>query len=320
MSEECRRTLECFGGSVSVHVGGSDRGRTATAGAAHAEAQLIEAHHRLSRFIETSELSRLNLDSRETVPASMLMRRFAAAVIGAGHRSGGLVDATRLAALERLGYRYSLRGVAPVPLAVALERAQGRRPATPDPACTWQTIRIDDDAATISRPPGVRLDSGGIAKGLVADLVAAGLRGHAAYAVDCAGDISIGGAAGMARRVEVADPFGGKPLHELELTEGAVATSGIGRRAWLRADGAPAHHLLDPSTGEPAYTGVVQATALAPTAVLAETLAKVAVLSGPERATNRLPYGGVIVLEDGSAEVVSARVELAMVSLAVAGS
>jgi len=31
-------------------------------------------------------------------------------------------------------------------------------------------------------------------------------------------------------------------------------------------DARPAHHLLDPRTGRPAYTGVVQATALAPTA------------------------------------------------------
>ena len=48
-------------------------------------------------------------------------------------------------------------------------------------------------------------------------------------------------------------------------------------------DGRPAHHLLDPATGRPAFTGVVQATALAPTAVEAEWRAKAAVLSGPER-------------------------------------
>jgi thiamine biosynthesis lipoprotein len=315
VSEECQRRLACFGGWVSVHVGGSDRGLSAEDAVAHAEAQLSDIHFRLSRFIEGSELSQLNLDPRETVPASLLMRRFAAAVVGAGNRSAGLVDATRLGPLERLGYRQSREGVAPVPLSVALDRAPRRRPAKPDPAHAWRTIRVDETAGTVSRSPGVRLDSGGIAKGLAADLVAAGLRGHPTYAVDCAGDMSIGGAAGVARRVEVADPFGGECLHELELVEGAVATSGIGRRSWLRTDGAAAHHLLDPSTGEPAYTGVVQATAFAPTAVLAETLAKVAVLSGPEHAPNRLPHGGVIVHEDGSAEVVAARVALSTASL-----
>src|ERR1019366_3637570 len=62
----------------------------------------------------------------------------------------------------------------------------------------------------------------------------------------------------------------------------------------------PAHHLLDPGTGRPAFTGGVQATALAPTATEAEILAKAAVLSGPERALSWLRQGGVLVFEDGA--------------------
>ncbi len=92
-------------------------------------------------------------------------------------------------------------------------------------------------------------------------------------------------------------------LHAFELRHGGVATTGIGRRAWLGADGRPAHHLLDPATGLPAYTGVVQATALAPSAVLAEIHAKAAVLSGPDRAPAWLPWGGLLVFEDGSRHV-----------------
>jgi len=61
-----------------------------------------------------------------------------------------------------------------------------------------------------------------------------------------------------------------------------------------------AHHLLDPSTGRPAFTGVVQATALAPTALEAELRAKCAVLSGPEAAPSCLPDGGLLVLDDGT--------------------
>ena len=48
------------------------------------------------------------------------------------------------------------------------------------------------------------------------------------------------------------------------------------------------------------FTGVVQATALAPTAAQAEVLAKAAVLSGPARAAEWLRHGGVIVSDDGS--------------------
>jgi thiamine biosynthesis lipoprotein len=98
----------------------------------------------------------------------------------------------------------------------------------------------------------------------------------------------------------VASPFGGPGLHTYELADCAVATSGIGRRSWIDAGGRPAHHLLDPSTGAPAFTGVVQATAIAPTAVEAEIRAKAAVLSGPDAGPDWLAHGGVLVFDDGS--------------------
>jgi FAD:protein FMN transferase len=72
----------------------------------------------------------------------------------------------------------------------------------------------------------------------------------------------------------------------------------------LGADGRPSHHLLDPFTGAPAFTGIVQVTALAPGGVAAEALSKAALLSGPGRAASWLRYGGLVAHEDGSIEVV----------------
>jgi thiamine biosynthesis lipoprotein len=66
----------------------------------------------------------------------------------------------------------------------------------------------------------------------------------------------------------------------------------------------PGHHLLDPATAQPAYTGVVQVTARAPTALEGEALAKAALLSGPHGAPGWLRHGGVIVLDDGSHTVI----------------
>jgi thiamine biosynthesis lipoprotein len=134
-------------------------------------------------------------------------------------------------------------------------------------------------------------------------VLAEGLAGHRSFAINCAGDLSIGGANGTARPVVVESPFDGHSLHTFHLVRTGVATSGVGRRSWLDAGGRPAHHLLDPSTGEAAYTGIVQVTALAPTALLAEIRAKAAILSGPRAASEWLPDGGVIVFDDGSHEV-----------------
>jgi thiamine biosynthesis lipoprotein len=123
--------------------------------------------------------------------------------------------------------------------------------------------------------------------------------------VDCAGDLRVGGAAGIARGVDVASPFDDSTLHTFALRDAGVATSGIGKRSWLDSRGEPAHHLLDPATGRPAFTGIVQATALAPTALEAEMRSKAAILSGPEGARDWLPHGGVIVFDDGEHDVIN---------------
>ena len=67
------------------------------------------------------------------------------------------------------------------------------------------------------------------------------------------------------------------------------------------------HHLLDPATGEPAFTGLIAVTALAPTGVEAEALAKTALLSGPAGARDVLArHGGVAFDEAGRMERVGA--------------
>ena len=111
-------------------------------------------------------------------------------------------------------------------------------------------------------------------------------------------------AAGRPRPVHVTSPFDGETAaHVLAAASAASRPAASAGAAGSDADGRPAHHLLDPRTGRPAFTGVVQATALAPTAAQAEVLAKAALLSGPERAAEWLRYGGVFVRDDGSYEV-----------------
>jgi FAD:protein FMN transferase len=232
----------------------------------------------------------LNADPRPAVPVSPVMARLVEAVVAAARMTGGLVDATLLGEIEAAGYRGDLG--APVPPALALRLAPPRAPARPNLASRWREIWISD--GVVHRPPGVAIDSGGLAKGLFADLIAESLP-HAALAVDCGGDVRF---RGPERRIHVADPFGGPALHAFARTDGAAATTGILKRSWLDAHGRPAHHLLDPATGRPAYTGVVQATALAPTALEAEIRAKAALLAGPDGAAAWLPHGGALVLDD----------------------
>jgi thiamine biosynthesis lipoprotein len=264
---------------------------------------------RLSRFRPTSELSALNADPRAVVPASRLMRAMVRAALEAARHTDGLVDPTLVRALELAGYVATRDGVEPASLPEALASAPARAPARPDPFSGWRRIRVSDAAATVERPPGVRLDTGGAGKGLAADLAAQMLAGYRRFLVDCGGDIRCGGPATAAHPywVEVEHPLSGARELKIPLGAGAVATSGIRTRIWRTGCGFH-HHLLDPASGDPAWTGVLAATALAPTARQAETIAKAAFLSGPEGARAWLArHGGVFVRDDGETELIGLR-------------
>lgn len=102
-------------------------------------------------------------------------------------------------------------------------------------------------------------------------------------------------------------PLTGAIAHTLHVRAGGVATSGIDARLWQRRGGDFAHHLIDPATGTPAWTGLLTATALAPTALEAEALAKAALLSGPAPGRRLLcaHHGGVLVHDDGAVDPVT---------------
>jgi thiamine biosynthesis lipoprotein len=280
-------TFPCFGTKVSILASApAEDAARAAIDAARRIAHDVDAQ--LSRFRPDSELRRLNEDPRRAVPAGYLLRRLAAAARWAGEATDGLVDATCLPALEDAGYRDHFEP------GHAVGPAWARAARNPAPlAGAWRLLRVNE--TEVIRPVGVRLDSGGLAKGIAADLMAAALRDCDAWVVDCAGDLRLGGTADLERRVDVADPAGGEPIHAFSLRAAAVATSGTTRRAW-----AGGHHLIDPRTGAPADTGLIQVTALAPTGLLAETRAKAALLSGVEGAAAFLPDGGVLVPADGA--------------------
>jgi thiamine biosynthesis lipoprotein len=276
--------------------------------AAAGERRYIEDFaRRLSRFRPDSELCALNADRAHEAPASILLRTAVAAGLWAARRSGGLVDPTLLREIEAVGYDTSQEGAVPASLHEALAAAPHPRPARPSPGSSWRRIEVDHQRGTVRRPPGVRIDTGGTGKGLAADAVAHRLRGYTRFVVDCGGDIAVGGVGAQLDPVaiEVEHPLTGECVHTLHVARGGVATSGLNVRIWRRPDGTFAHHLLDPASGEPVWSGLIGATALAPTALEAETLSKLALLTGPEGARRALAeHGGIVVHDDGDVEAI----------------
>ncbi|MFZ0216026.1 MAG: FAD:protein FMN transferase, partial [Candidatus Dormiibacterota bacterium] len=119
---------------------------------------------RLTRFDEDSELCRLNRAAGHWIPISPLLEQLLRTALWAHERSGGLVHAGVLPSLLGLGYRrpFRERRLLPIPAVP---------PAPPPPLPVMLTLRRG--AARLRR--GTAIDLGGIAKGWMADRLAARL-------------------------------------------------------------------------------------------------------------------------------------------------
>ncbi|MBI3647213.1 MAG: FAD:protein FMN transferase [Actinobacteria bacterium] len=251
-------------------IGPAAGGARAAASAARAVTDIFAREdRRFSRFRPDSELSRVNAARGHEIQVSEPFAALLAEAIEAARRTGGLFDPTVLNALVAAGYDRDFD-----------ELLAGARGAlNPPVACgRWDEIALSGDRVRL--PGDVAIDLGGIAKGWTVDLaaeqaVAAGLPWAL---VNAGGDLRVAGEA-PDLSIGIEDP--GAPSLEcarLALHAGALATSSVLSRPW----GEDMHELIDPRTGSPADTGILQATVWAPTCAQAEVLAKVAILGGLE--------------------------------------
>ena len=269
---------------------------------------VLEFGRRLSRFVPDSELSMLNRDPRTRVPTSALLGAAVRAGLWAAECSGGLVEPTLVGALERAGYAESRDRMVPASLRAALGAAPARRPARPGSALSLagdrRRRRGRRDRASSRHAARHRRDG----KGTVgADAVACRLAGYTRFLIDCGGDIAVGGIGAQLEpyEIDVEHPLTRETIGRIRLDRGGIATSGLNVNIWRRPDGTFAHHLLDPSTGEPAWTGLIGVTALGGSALEAETISKLALLGGPDAARRALAeHGGVMVHDSGAVEAI----------------
>jgi thiamine biosynthesis lipoprotein len=245
---------------------------------ASARARLADLERRWSRFLPGSETNALNRARGGPVAVSSETFTLVTLAFLGWRASGGRFDPTVLDALERAGYDRSFEQLG------ADSAAAQAGCATPAPGLDG--VVLDDEAGTITLPAGRRFDPGGIAKGYAADLVCAELLvgGAAGACVNIGGDLLVRGVSphGGPWTVAVPHPAGGSAA-TLELPNGAVATSSPLRRAWGPA-GRPVHHLIDPRSGRPADTGILQVSVVTHEAWWAEVAAKTTYLAGLEGA------------------------------------
>lgn len=142
------------------------------------------------------------------------------------------------------------------------------------------------DGYTVTLPAGMQIDLGGIAKGYIADQVAALIREKAT-----AGIISLGGNVytvgekpdGSKFSVAITDPQ--KPSESKSVIytrDCTVVTSGTYERGF-NFGGVRYHHILDPKTGWPSQSDLVSATFVMESSMTADALATACIVIGSEK-------------------------------------
>jgi thiamine biosynthesis lipoprotein len=282
-----------------------------------ARRRVLELESRWSRFLPDSELSALNAAGGSPCVVSADTFELVAHQVAARWSTGGRFDPTLHDRLVELGYDRAWPWPdTPAPGDIADQaRISGE---SGGPGCA--EIVLQRDSRLVWLPPQVRLDPGGLGKGLAADLVAGQLMagGASGAMVDLGGDLRVVGCSpeGETWRIDVEHPGRqGRPIARVETRDGAVATSSRGRRRWTGADGALVHHLLDPGSGHPAEPEWTSATALARTGVEAEVGATIAFLDGSLAATPRT-IAALLVGEDGTTTRLGRHRELFAVEVA----
>ena len=176
------------------------------------------------------------------------------------------------------------------------------------PLVRWSDLSVDMKNGTAAlAEKGQMADLGGIAKGYASDQVLDIYRrnGVTKARINIGGNIGILGTdpAGKAWRIGIQEPAHdrGQVLCVLSLTDCSVSTSGVYERYFSR-NGKIYHHIIDPSTGYPADTGISSVTVVAPRSIDSDALAKIFVM-GIDRGISvikKIPRTeAVIVAEDG---------------------
>lgn len=240
----------------------------------------------LSRFKTDSELSELNRAGFTERASELLFRNIAAACYMHDF-TGGIFDATLLDALETAGYNRSFELIAsPGPQLLTVQ--------PPVVSGQWQPqngerIALDYTTKSIKLGRGVRVDLGGIAKGTTVDQAAALLRqyGFNSFMVGAGGDMFLEGCPPQDARgwnIVVDNPLDKEaaPVTSLVVGNRAIATSSQMGRSWYLGRERQ-HHLIDPRTNHPAASLYASVTVEAPSVQMADVMAKVALILGPEK-------------------------------------
>ena len=174
-------------------------------------------------------------------------------------------------------------------------------------------VHYDAESRTLSLDEGTRIDLGGIAKGYLADCLAGLMRIQqvpAAMLSLGSSTIQLTGAKpdGALWSIALRDPEDENAFAGILKTEACVIDTSGGYERFFEEDGKIYWHILDPSTGAPAESGLTSVTVVGTDGVEGDGLATALFVMGEEKAldywrTRSDEFDLVLVREDGKITV-----------------
>ncbi len=269
--------FQAMASSCELLVDGGDRTHALRAlQAVQAEAHRIE--HKYSRYRDDNLVARIHASGGQPLALDDETARLIDFGVTAWELSEGRFDLS--SGVLREVWRFD--GSDRVPESAAVTAVMQR--------VGWQ--RVSWNAPTLRLPAGMQIDFGGIGKEYAVDRCLAKAAGllERACVVNFGGDLRASGPRRSGEPWQIG--IEGALNNRVELTQGALATSGDARRYLLR-DGVRYSHILDARTGWPVQDAPHSVTVAADDCSRAGLLSTLASLHGPE-AENFLDELGVV--------------------------
>lgn len=297
---EARKTWFAMDTYVTMTVWGT-RPETALEEAAGC---LRELEGILSVTDEKSDLYAVNHNGGETVFVHRQTADLLSFALEMAEKTGGALESTLYPVLTAWGFTTEEKRVPAEEELTKLLRL-----------VDYEKVSLDGNRVRL--PSGMMLDLGAVGKGYAGDVVIQLLReeGITSALLDLGGNIQAIGTKpdGSPWRLGLRDPFSEGTLGTLEIADLAVVTSGAYERYFTGDDGTVYGHILDPSTGYPARSGLASATVIAPEGKLCDALSTALFVMGPEKAAEfwrqdpsfemlLITEDGEILLTEGIAE------------------
>ena len=163
------------------------------------------------------------------------------------------------------------------------------------PLVDYRKIQYDAADGDVTLPEGMEIDLGSVAKGYAGQLVAQMLREHGVQSalLNLGGNVQTVGAKpdGSPWQIGIKDPQGEDAMMVLSVEDQAVVTSG-GYERYFEQDGQTYWHIMDPSTGHPADSGLISVTIVGDEGVVCDGLSTALFVMGLEKAADLWAQSG----------------------------